>query len=257
MISIDPVAHVHTSSCEKADLPRQGSLGEGYTALIRFLPGFNFEQALEDLVGMEKIWVLFWMDQVEHWRAKVQPPRAVKKKGVFATRSPHRPNPIGLSCVTLLEVKGLDLFIKDHDLLDKTPVLDIKPYLPYADSFPNAKTGWIEGMDSIPLNNLHWDDLALMQLAYLQEKGVDLRSKIEARLKHFTSPSASNRIKALGENVYLESYKEWRVLFRKQHLDITILAILSGYKEPKLSEIPLHKEFDTKFHAVLRKNLFL
>ncbi len=80
--------------------------------------------------GIEKIWILFWMHEVKHWKVKVQPPRDVWKKGVFATRSPHRPNPIGLSCVTLIDVRGLDVFIKDHDLLDQTPILDIKPYVP-------------------------------------------------------------------------------------------------------------------------------
>ncbi len=249
MISLDPVAYVQTSSYEKADLPRQGSLsfGADHTALIRFLPGLNFEQALEDLQGMEKIWVLFWMHQVEHWKAKVQPPRAVQKKGVFATRSPHRPNPIGLSCVTLLEVRGLDLLIKDHDLLDKTPVLDVKPYLPYADSFPDIKTGWLEDVDALPVHEIIWHELSSKQLVYLKERGVDLKDKVEARLKYFIRPSASNRIKPLGEDFYLESYKEWRILFEKKESQLKVIAIVSGYEEPDLPL--LHKDFLTKFES--------
>ena len=97
MISLDPIAYMHTTSYEKADAPRQGSLATDHLGVIRFLPENGFEQALEDLKGMEKIWVLFWMHEVKHWKIKVQPPRDVWKKGVFATRSPHRPNPIGLS----------------------------------------------------------------------------------------------------------------------------------------------------------------
>ena len=250
MICLDPVAYMHTTSYEKADVPRQGSLATDHLGMIRFLPENGFEQALEDLKGMEKIWVLFWMHEVKHWKVKVQPPRDVCKKGVFATRSPHRPNPIGLSCVTLLEVRGLDVFIKDHDLLDQTPILDIKPYLPYADSFPQAKMGWMEGTSSIPSNSIHWNELSLKQLAFLKKEGIDLKGKVESRLKHFSSPSSSNRIKFLGENIYLEFYKEWRILFEKKDVSIEVLAILSGYEVPAIEKYPLHQAFLAKFPEI-------
>ena len=88
-------------------------------------------------------------DQVPRgYRNLIVPPRDTVARGVFATRSPHRPNGIGLSCVRLVDVRGLDLHIADHDLLHGTPVLDVKPYLPFCDSHPDAKHGWVEALDA-------------------------------------------------------------------------------------------------------------
>jgi tRNA-Thr(GGU) m(6)t(6)A37 methyltransferase TsaA len=224
MIKLDPIGYVQCRFTEKADVPRQGVLGEGNQALIRLLPGLNFEQALEDLKGIERIWVLFWMHEVTHWKAKVQPPRSVGKKGVFATRSPHRPNPIGLSCVRLLSVKGLDLIIEDHDLLEGTPVLDIKPYLPYADSFPESKSGWME--EKIEVNKIQWSEKALKEALLLKEQdGVDLQEKIESRLKFFIKPSSNNRVKHIKEDFYLQSYKFWRILIQKKEQESIVYVL--------------------------------
>ena len=126
------------------DVPRQGILAGENVGRVELAPGMNFEAALDAIEGFSRIWLIFAFDRNEgRWRPKVQPPRHIDHKvGVFATRSPYRPNPIGLSCVELLEVKGRVLVVKGHDLLDGTPILDVKPYLPYADSFPDAAPGW-------------------------------------------------------------------------------------------------------------------
>ncbi len=229
MINIEPIGYVHCQATEKADVPRQGSLGEGNQAVIRLIPGKNFEQALEDLEGMERVWIVFWMHEVSRFKAKVQPPRSTSKKGVFATRSPHRPNPIGLSCVRLLSTKGLDLYIEDHDLLEGTPVLDIKPYLPYADSFPDAKVGWMQ--EKIEINKIHFSDRALEEVSLLQkQEGINLQEKIESRLKYFTEPSSSNRIKHLKGDLYLQAYKFWRIVIQKKEKEpvVYVLTVLKG-----------------------------
>jgi len=214
MISLSPIGYVHASQKEKADSPRQACLTEN-TACISLLKGNNFEQALEDLEGMERIWVISWLHGVKNWKSKVQPPRRCSKKGVFSTRSPHRPNPIGLSCVNLISIKGRKLYIQEHDLLDGTPILDIKPYLVYADSFPAAKMGWIE---EIPCKNeIQWSEEALTEVAaVLQKEGVDLKEKVESRLEFFQAPSSSNRIKEISEGLYLQAYQYWRVAFIKK-----------------------------------------
>ncbi|MES2199732.1 MAG: tRNA (N6-threonylcarbamoyladenosine(37)-N6)-methyltransferase TrmO [Chlamydiota bacterium] len=228
MINIDPIGYVHCRYTEKADVPRQGALARGNQAVIRLFPGKNFEQALEDLEGMERVWILFWMHEVTHFKAKVQPPRAVTKKGLFATRSPHRPNPIGLSCVRLTAVKGLELYIEDHDLLEGTPVLDIKPYLPYADSFPDAKTGWMQ--EKVEANQIRWSDKALKEVLILQEQeGINLQEKIEARLDFFSKPSSSNRIKHIKGDFYLQSYKFWRIVIEKK-TEEPVLYVLTVLK---------------------------
>jgi tRNA-Thr(GGU) m(6)t(6)A37 methyltransferase TsaA len=100
----------------------------------------NFEQALKDLEGFERIWVIYLFHLNDSWKPMVTPPRNKGKKvGVFASRSPHRPNGIGLSCVTLNRIEGLNIYISNSDILDGSPVLDIKPYLPWSDSFPDSK----------------------------------------------------------------------------------------------------------------------
>jgi len=101
---------------------------------------------------MERIWILAHLHLNQGYNAKVMPPRGPKKKrGLLATRAPHRPNPIGLSAVTLLGVKGNKLSLGPCDLIDGTPILDIKPYIPYADAFPDAKAGWVDELDpSLP-----------------------------------------------------------------------------------------------------------
>lgn len=256
MISLTPIAYFCSAFQDKADLPRQAALSQDQIGVIRFLSGKQYEQALEDLEGMERLWILFWMHKVCSWKPKIQPPRDVTKKGVFSTRSPHRPNPIGMSCVKLLRRKGLDLFIQDHDLLDGTPILDIKPYLPYADSFPSARTGWIEKMPVLPSYEIHLENLALRQFNYLKARGVDIRLNVEMRLKHFISPSSYNRIYELKKDTYLQSYKTWRILFIRNDKHLIILQISSGYDADTLAsdktspwnDLSLHREFCKEFN---------
>jgi tRNA (adenine37-N6)-methyltransferase len=102
-------------------------------------------EALDDLEGIERIWVIAHLHLNTGWNAKVLPPRGPRqKRGLFATRSPHRPNSIGLSAVRLVGVDGFTLHVEEIDLIDGTPILDVKPYVPYADAFPDARAGWIE-----------------------------------------------------------------------------------------------------------------
>ena len=95
-----------------------------------------------------KLWLLFVFDRSEGWKPEVKPPRGGGKRSVLATRSPHRPNAIGLSAVELLSVEAGALRVRGIDLLDGTPILDIKPYVPYADAFPGSAAGWIDALDA-------------------------------------------------------------------------------------------------------------
>lgn len=91
--------------------------------------------------------MLSWLHRGGNWAPQVMPPRGPRvRRGLFATRSPDRPNPIGLSAVRLIRVEGCNLHVNGIDLIDGTPILDIKPYVPYADAFPQAKAGWIDGV---------------------------------------------------------------------------------------------------------------
>ena len=142
---LEPIGYVRTELATKVEAARQPRSGAGAVGRIELLPARNFEHALSNLAEWQFIWVLFWFDRNEGWRPKVLPPRSRSgRKGVFATRSPHRPNPLGLSAVRLERVDGLTLHVRDVDMLDGTPVLDIKPYVPYADAYPESKAGWLD-----------------------------------------------------------------------------------------------------------------
>src|SRR6185369_977269 len=140
VLHIQPIGYIKTPYSEKYHAPRQpGAEGEAITGTITLLPHCNYEQALADLLGFERIWIISWFDRNNNWRPKVLPPRSGRtRRGVFSTRSPHRPNPIGISVCKVISIKGREVVVENPDLLDGTPILDIKPYVPYADSFPKS-----------------------------------------------------------------------------------------------------------------------
>ncbi len=153
LFSYRPIGILHSPYRHRIDAPHQSTVvagtasGEAVLATLE-LAAWLDEQVLQDLQGFERIWLLFAFHQSEGWRNTVKPPRGGPKRGVLATRSPHRPNAIGLSAVELVGIEGRTLQLRGVDLLDGTPVLDIKPYVPYADAFPTAKAGWIDELDA-------------------------------------------------------------------------------------------------------------
>ncbi|MHC4839727.1 MAG: tRNA (N6-threonylcarbamoyladenosine(37)-N6)-methyltransferase TrmO [Planctomycetota bacterium] len=153
-VNMQVIGHVRSPYKERFGTPRQPGITEQVLedreldASIVLVNGHNFEQALSGLEGFERIWVLSWMHLNDGWKPTVIPPRGPKERqGVFATRSPHRPNPLALSSLKLAKIEGRVLHVNGIDLLDGTPVLDIKPYVPYADAFPDAKAGWLDRLD--------------------------------------------------------------------------------------------------------------
>jgi tRNA (adenine37-N6)-methyltransferase len=132
-----PYRYVH-------DAPRQPAEGTAPEARIVLRRGM--QNCLADLAGFERIWVLFVFNYARGWREQVRPPRDVKKRGVYATRSPHRPNPLGLSAVRVKSVRARTIVVLGHDFLDGTPVLDLKPYVPYCDAHPLSRAGWTDAL---------------------------------------------------------------------------------------------------------------
>lgn len=137
---------VHSLFKEKFSIPRQPGL-VSIESRIELLPPYNRAEALAGLEDFSHLWLLFDFHGINEPKAEqlsVRPPRlgGNKKLGVFATRSPHRPNKIGLSLVRLLRIEGSDLIISGGDLLDQTPLYDIKPYIKEIESVPEATSGW-------------------------------------------------------------------------------------------------------------------
>lgn len=150
-MEIIPIAHIRSDFSEKFGIPRQSGLVEELTADVVFTPEFREPAALRGIDGFSHLWLIWEFSKArrEGWSPTVRPPRlgGNARLGVFATRSPFRPNPIGLSCVRLLEVRqdralGPVLTVAGADLMDGTPIYDIKPYLPYADCKPDAAGGF-------------------------------------------------------------------------------------------------------------------
>lgn len=234
--TIDPIGTFHTDIQEKYEVPWQSTIPSNHTSgIIRLKARQNFEQALEDLEGFDKIWVIFWFHRNRAWRPKVQPPRSEGKRGLFATRSPHRPNPLGMSCVDLLEIRGRDLLVGSHDLLNGTPIIDIKPYLAYADAFPNAKCGWVEEIADTNGFQVVWSPTAEAQMKWIfSHGGPDLQSVSKNQLAH---PYLSKRVKKLSQSLSELAYKSWRLRYttNEQRALVTVTQIASGYTTKALT----------------------
>jgi len=140
-LEITPIGVVHSPFTSQDDIPRQPAFaGPAATGTVEVFE--SFEAGLDDIEGFERIWLISWLHLARPHRLSVVPHRETRERGLFSTRSPSRPNPIGLSAVRLLRQEGNLLHVADLDLLDGTPLLDIKPYSPHIDVF-DAKDGWM------------------------------------------------------------------------------------------------------------------
>ena len=259
---VRPIGVVRTPFKELAEAPRQPRAAEGVRGRIELRPDQNLEDAIVDLAGWDYLWIIFWFHRAEGWRPKVQPPRSERKRGVLATRAPHRPNPIGLSAVKIVSISGLVIEIEDVDLLDGTPVLDLKPYVPWTDAIPNAKTGWLEPpegalpggerpADPRPSWTVAISPRAEEQLAWLREREVDLRERLLAALALGPQAHAYRRIKTDARGLRI-SVKEWHARFSTEGDRILVTELESGRRP---SELPnpgseLHLAFVTRFARV-------
>lgn len=250
-LSLAPIGFIHTVYKDKSAAPRQpGMAAEKTVGEITLLPHCNFEQALQDLEGFERIWIIFWFDRNKGWNPKVLPPRSRTKKGLFATRSPHRPNPIGISLCRLLEVRGLRLVVENPDLLDGTPILDIKPYVPGVEAFPDSRAGWLdsEKTGSPVVYRVDVEQRAREQAEWLTSQfGIEILDRAEEVLVHDPHPHPYKRIRAEPGGRLVLSIKSWRVRYRLDGRRVTIVEIASGYSkealvEGKRARKPLHDE---------------
>ncbi|MFO0567620.1 MAG: tRNA (N6-threonylcarbamoyladenosine(37)-N6)-methyltransferase TrmO [Polyangiaceae bacterium] len=258
-LSIEPIGVVRSPFAEPAQAPRQPERGAGVDARIELQAGRGFEFALSDIETWRYLWVLFWFHRAESFRAKVRPPRSRTRRGLFATRAPHRPNPIGMSVVELVRVEGLVLHVRDVDILDGTPVLDIKPYVAYSDAVADAGAGWLDAealLDPGPRWQVEFLPRAHEQLEFLKgELGVDLARSIRDLLSLGPAPHPYRRIKREGEGFVL-AHKSWRARFRVRDQKVEVGSLGSGYRARELelpapdtdaAELALHRKFVERF----------
>jgi tRNA-Thr(GGU) m(6)t(6)A37 methyltransferase TsaA len=242
-LTVTPIGTIRTPFADRASAPRQPAASSGTPGTIELFPDGRYEHALEDIESFRLIWVLFWFHLNDGWKPKVLPPRSAERRGVFATRSPYRPNPIGMSVLRLERVRGLTLDVLDVDMIDGTPVLDIKPYLPYSDAVPGADHGWLDRddgssaaavaprpVDPRGAHHVRFSAAATAQLAFLRERfGIDLSRRIEDVLALGPSPHPYRRIKRDGDAFQL-AVREWRVRFQVDGSSVEVQRVQSGYR---------------------------
>ncbi len=140
---IAPIGLIHTPFKKAEGTPIQGIAGKRAEGIVEVLP--DLIEGLRDLEGFDRLWLIYQFDRASEARLIVRPYLDTTERGVFATRSPARPNHIGISVVRLLDIEQNRLYVADVDVLDGTPLLDIKPYVPAFDSFEQSRVGWLNG----------------------------------------------------------------------------------------------------------------
>jgi len=135
---------IHSPFRKPDGMPIQPVFADGAEGIVEVLP--EFAAGLKDLQGFERIWLLYWFDRASETKLIVKPFRDSSERGLFSTRAPCRPNPIGMSAVRLLRIVNNSLYVADIDVLDGTPLLDIKPYVPEFDCFEDSQCGWMQNV---------------------------------------------------------------------------------------------------------------
>ncbi|MGO5021657.1 tRNA (N6-threonylcarbamoyladenosine(37)-N6)-methyltransferase TrmO [Lawsonibacter sp. LCP25S3_G6] len=223
---IQAIAHIRSDFPEKFGIPRQSGLVEELTARIVFEPEYRQPAAFRGLEGFSHLWLIWEFSKAKGkpWSPTVRPPRlgGNTRLGVFATRSPFRPNPIGLSCVRLVKLEqdskfGPVLVVAGADLMDGTPIYDIKPYLPYADCKPQA-TGGFASQPKEPSLQVEIPQHLLEQIP--QEKRGALRGVLaqDPRPQYQEDP----------QRVYGMAFGAWEVRFRVEGDRLEVLEIVLG-----------------------------
>lgn len=200
-LHLEPIGLVRTCFKEKFGIPRQPNLTEHAPGMLEFFPEFARPEAVRGLELFSHIWLIFVFHKAVKkdgkWSSMVRPPRlgGNKKVGVFASRSPFRPNPIGMSCVRLDKIESTDkgpvLHLTGVDILDQTPVLDIKPYLPYSDRLDTARDGFAPAPD-MKTCRVDFSDTAATQIREREKIIPNLPAIITQMLENDPRPAYSN-----------------------------------------------------------------
>jgi tRNA-Thr(GGU) m(6)t(6)A37 methyltransferase TsaA len=217
------VARIHSDFPTKFGIPRQAGLVKELRATVVFEPEYRDPEALRGIEGFSHLWLIWQFSKAvrEDWSPTVRPPRlgGNTRMGVFATRSPFRPNAIGLSCVELIGVRetkeyGTVLEVAGADLMDGTPIFDIKPYAPYADCHPEARGGFTETAGDFLLNVEFPPDL-------LERIRPDRRDALMGVLSHDPRPSYQRD----PERVYGMSFGGYNVRFQVREETLTVIEV--------------------------------
>jgi len=217
------IARIKTDFPSKFGLPRQSGLIDEIKGKIVFEKPYRNPDALRGLEGFSHIWLLWQFSENcrNDWSPTVRPPKlgGNKRMGVFATRSPFRPNPIGLSCVKIEKIElskneGPIIYVSGADIMDNTPIYDIKPYLPYADSKPDATGGFVDTLELIPLK-VEFD------IELLNRIPADKQDELIKVLESNPKPSYQSD----PERVYGFYFDKFEISFKIENEILTVLKV--------------------------------
>ncbi|MGB1311274.1 MAG: tRNA (N6-threonylcarbamoyladenosine(37)-N6)-methyltransferase TrmO [Leucothrix sp.] len=228
--SFSPIARISSCYKEKFSIPRQANLVREAAAELVFLKPYASKDIVRGLEGFSHIWIIFAFHAVPlgRWKPMVRPPRlgGNQRLGVFATRSTHRPNPIGMSAVELVDIQvmtdDIRLVLKGCDLLDGTPVLDIKPYLPYADAIPEARGGFAPAAPSMKMSVRFTETAESACINASERLKVDIRLFIEQLLA--LDPRPSYQAGQVGNRIYASHVYD--VNLRWRYTDVTQIEVI-------------------------------
>lgn len=216
------IARIRTDFKEKFGIPRQSGIADELEAKIVFEPEYRVSEALRGIEGYSHLWLIWQFSEAvrDTWSPTVRPPRlgGNKRMGVFATRSPYRPNPIGLSSVRLERVEKTEegdvLIVRGADLLDGTPIYDIKPYLAFTDSHPNAVGGFADPVKEYSLNVVFCKEL-------LSKIKISKQNALLKILEHDPRPSYQDD----PEREYGMLFSDYEIFFKVSSDTLTVTAV--------------------------------
>ena len=219
---IRPIAHIESDFPEKFGIPRQAGVVEELRARVVFDGEYRCDEALRGIEGFSHLWLIWHFSEAERdaWSPTVRPPRlgGNVRMGVFATRSPFRPNALGLSCVRLLglekrEGKGTTLLVAGADLMDGTPIFDVKPYIPYADAHPDAAGGFAP------------DPGRTLEVCFVPGREETVPAEKRAALRGVLANDPRPRYQDDPERVYAMSFADLTVRFRVTDDKLTVTEV--------------------------------
>lgn len=222
ILTLKPIAYIHSPFTEKFGIPRQSGLTDTL-AEIHFEPEYADPSAIRGLGDYSHLWLLwgFSANKPTQWHPTVRPPRlgGNTRVGVFATRSPYRPNPIGLSCIEFVSIETrehneLVIVVRGADLLDKTPIYDIKPYLPYVDSHPEAKGSFSDRKKEYSLE-IHYEENVFENVSSAKKQQIIQLLSQDPRPSYHDDP----------ERIYGMSFDGLEIKFKVASGILTILDI--------------------------------
>lgn len=234
-LTLHPIGYLRTRQQVKFQAGHQPATAAEESNEVELLADCGYEPALQDLAGFERIWLLSWFHRNDTWRPLVLPPRGpARRRGVLATRSPHRPNPLGLTSVILLGVAGRRLRIGPCDLIDGTPILDVKPYVAAYDAFPAAGAGWIDAMEAelrAPARfTVTFAATALEQGEWLRENWrIDFTPRLIELLSRDPAPHRTRRIKRRNATEHEIGCGAWRAVFTLEGETVRVRALEPAY----------------------------